>query len=57
MSKNILVTGEPDNRFSSCGKSLKEDCKVYCVDNFITGQRKNLDELYLNPILPLSKPM
>lgn len=50
MSQNILVTGGAGLIGSHlCEKLLKENYKVYCVDNFITGQRKNLDELYLNP--------
>jgi len=47
---NILITGGAGFIGSHlCRKLLEEGKRVICVDNFITGFRKNIEELESNP--------
>ena len=47
--KNILVTGGAGFIGSHlCDELIKEN-KVICVDNFITGDERNIDHLLQNP--------
>ena len=48
--KKILVTGGAGFIGSHLCKKLIEDCNdVLCVDNFFTGTKKNINELFSNP--------
>ena len=50
MSKRVLVTGGAGFLGSHlCGTLLKEGCEVLCVDNYLTGTRKNLEPYLDNP--------
>ncbi len=49
MTKTILITGGAGFIGSHlCDKLIKEDCKVICVDNFITGSIGNIANLLTN---------
>ena len=49
MSKRILVTGGAGFIGSHlCTRLLKENNEVICVDNFFTGQKRNIDALLDN---------
>lgn len=47
--KNVLVAGGAGFIGSHLCDELVKTCKVICVDNFITGQEKNIDHLLANP--------
>lgn len=48
--KTYLVTGGGGFIGSFvCERLLKEDYRVICVDNFLTGQKKNIEQLLKNP--------
>lgn len=47
--KNVLVTGGAGFIGSHLCDELIKDCKVICVDNFISGDEKNIDHLLRNP--------
>ncbi len=47
--KNILVTGGAGFLGSHLCDRLVKDSKVICVDNFLTGDQKNIDHLLKNP--------
>ncbi|MDD3434950.1 NAD-dependent epimerase/dehydratase family protein [Candidatus Falkowbacteria bacterium] len=47
--KNVLVAGGAGFIGSHLCDELIKTCKVICVDNFITGQQKNIDHLLANP--------
>jgi len=47
--KNVLVAGGAGFIGSHLCDELIKTCKVVCVDNFITGQQKNIDHLLANP--------
>ncbi len=47
--KNVLVAGGAGFVGSHLCDELIKTCKVICVDNFITGQQKNIDHLLANP--------
>lgn len=50
MSSTYLITGGGGFIGSFvCEKLLAENNQVICVDNFITGQRKNIEQLLPNP--------
>jgi UDP-glucuronate decarboxylase len=46
--KNVLVAGGAGFIGSHLCDELIKTCKVICVDNFITGQQKNIDHLLAN---------
>ena len=49
MSKDILVTGGSGFLGSHlCSRLLKEDNEVLCLDNFFTGNRRNIHNLLAN---------
>lgn len=47
--KNVLVAGGAGFIGSHLCDQLVKDCKVICLDNFITGSEKNIDHLLANP--------
>ncbi len=47
--KNVLVAGGAGFIGSHLCDQLIKDCKVICIDNFITGSEKNIDHLLANP--------
>ncbi|MGI5826972.1 MAG: NAD-dependent epimerase/dehydratase family protein [Patescibacteria group bacterium] len=47
--KNVLVAGGAGFIGSHLCDELVKTCKVICVDNFISGQQKNIDHLLANP--------
>ncbi len=47
--KNVLVTGGAGFIGSFLCERLLKDCKVICVDNFITSSENNIDHLLQNP--------
>lgn len=47
--KNVLVAGGAGFVGSHLCDELVKTCKVICIDNFITGQEKNIDHLLANP--------
>ncbi len=47
--KNVLVTGGAGFLGSHLCDELVKTCKVICVDNFSTGDEKNIDHLLANP--------
>ena len=50
MSSTYLITGGAGFIGSFvCERLLAENHKVICVDNFLTGQRKNIEHLLTNP--------
>src|SRR3989338_7132174 len=50
MSSTYLITGSAGFIGSFvCKRLLAEGHKVICVDNFLTGQRKNIQHLLTNP--------
>jgi len=53
--KNILVTGGAGFLGSHLCDRLVKDSKVICVDNFLTGDQKNIDHLLKNPNFVLLK--
>lgn len=53
---NILVTGGAGFIGSHlCDRLIKEGYKVICVDNFLTGSKKNIEQLLDNPHFKLIK--
>jgi len=58
MSSTYLITGGAGFIGSFiCERLLAEGHNVICVDNFLTGQRKNIEHLLKIPIFPLSNRM
>ena len=60
--KNVLVAGGAGFIGSHLCDQLIKDCKVICVDNFISGNERNIDHLLANPDFvfinhDLSQPM
>lgn len=60
--KNVLVAGGAGFIGSHLCDQLIKECKVICVDNFISGNERNIDHLLANPDFvfinhDLSKPM
>jgi len=60
--KNVLVAGGAGFIGSHLCDELVKTCKVICVDNFISGNEKNIDHLLANPNFifinhDLSKPL
>ncbi len=52
--KKVLVTGGAGFVGSHlCDRLLKEDNEVFCLDNFFTGQKKNIVHLLDNPFFEL----
>ena len=50
VKKNILVTGGAGFLGSHlCERLIRENCYVICIDNFFTGQKKNILHLINNP--------
>ena len=47
--KNVLVAGGAGFIGSHLCDELVKTCKVICVDNFISGQQRNIDHLLANP--------
>lgn len=47
--KNVLVAGGAGFIGSHLCDQLIKDCKVICIDNFISGSEKNIDHLLANP--------
>jgi len=47
--KNILITGGAGFIGSHLCEALLSENKIICVDNFITGDEKNIDHLLQNP--------
>ncbi len=47
--KNVLVAGGAGFIGSHLCDQLIKDCKVICVDNFISGTERNIDHLLANP--------
>ncbi len=47
--KNVLVTGGAGFIGSFLCERLLKDCKVICVDNFVTSSENNIDHLLQNP--------
>jgi len=47
--KNVLITGGAGFLGSHLADELIKTCKVICVDNFSTGDEKNIDHLLSNP--------
>lgn len=47
--KNVLVAGGAGFIGSHLCDQLIADCKVICVDNFISGTERNIDHLLANP--------
>jgi len=46
--KNVLVLGGAGFIGSHLCDKLIRDCKIICVDNFISGKRENIDHLFQN---------
>jgi len=60
--KNVLVAGGAGFIGSHLCDELIKDCKVICVDSFISGNERNIDHLLANPNFffinhDLSKPL
>ncbi|MDR2407444.1 MAG: SDR family oxidoreductase [Bacteroidales bacterium] len=50
LNPRVLVTGGAGFLGSHlCGRLLKEDFDVICMDNFFTGQKRNIEHLINNP--------
>ncbi len=47
--KNVLVAGGAGFIGSHLCDQLINDCKVICIDNFISGTERNIDHLLANP--------
>lgn len=47
--KNVLVAGGAGFIGSHLCDQLVADCKVICIDNFISGTERNIDHLLANP--------
>lgn len=47
--KNVLVAGGAGFIGSHLCDQLMKDCKVICVDDFISGSERNIDHLLANP--------
>jgi UDP-glucuronate decarboxylase len=47
--KNILVTGGAGFIGSFLCERLLKDCRVICVDNFVTSEQLNIDHMLKNP--------
>lgn len=47
--KNVLVAGGAGFIGSHLCDELIKDCKVICIDNFISGSERNIDHLLANP--------
>ncbi|CAK0764049.1 UDP-glucuronate decarboxylase [Gammaproteobacteria bacterium] len=54
MAKNILVTGGAGFLGSHlCDRLLNEGHDVLCIDNYFTGNKKNIEHLLKNPLFEL----
>ncbi|MCL1927418.1 MAG: SDR family oxidoreductase [Treponema sp.] len=54
LNQRILVTGGAGFLGSHlCERLLKENCDVICLDNFFTGQKRNIADLIKNPYFEL----
>lgn len=53
--KNVLVTGGAGFIGSHLCDELVKTCKVICLDNFSTGQEKNIDHLLAEPVFEFVK--
>ncbi len=47
--KNVIVAGGAGFIGSHLCDLLADDCKVICIDNFISGTERNIDHLLANP--------
>lgn len=52
--KKVLITGGAGFVGSHlCDRLLREDCEVFCLDNFFTGQKQNIVHLLQHPYFEL----
>lgn len=52
--KKVLITGGAGFVGSHlCDRLLREDCEVFCLDNFFTGQKQNIIHLLQHPYFEL----
>ncbi len=47
--KNVIIAGGAGFIGSHLCDELVKDCKVICIDNFISGSERNIDHLLANP--------